>query len=401
MFKILKLKDICKVFDDGDWIEKKDQSTTGIRLIQTGNVKFGFFEDRIQKARYISSDTFQRLNCNEIFEGDILVSRLPDPIGRSCIIPKLNERAITAVDCTIIRLKEGYLKEYVNYFMQSQLYLNEIQNNVTGATRQRISRKKLGEIQIPLPSLSEQQHIIAKLDKAFAEIDKLIVFKKKLLTEKQILFEKSLEGIIDKNTSDVKNLQLKDVVTRLTNGYVGATKNIYQNTGIPYLLARHVKNNTLNFDGKTFISKEFNQKNKKSILKFDDVLMVQSGHIGHTAVVSKVNEGHNCHAMIVITTNKDIITGKYLSLLFNTQKYKKTLLDLKTGSTIPHLNCGNVKKIKIQIPSLSEQQKILNISNLLYESFEFILNSEKKSIEELKKLKIAILKQEMQYKTAA
>ena len=72
-WKCLKLKDLTEVFADGDWIESKDQSTTGIRLIQTGNVGTGIFKDRVNKARYISEKTFKRLNCTEIFKGDCLV----------------------------------------------------------------------------------------------------------------------------------------------------------------------------------------------------------------------------------------------------------------------------------------------------------------------------------------
>ena len=107
MWKTFKLKEICSVFTDGDWIETKDQSAEGIRLVQTGNVKIGKFADRRDKARYISKETFKRLNCTEVMEGDILVSRLPEPVGRACVIPELQEKAITAVDCTVIRTNDN------------------------------------------------------------------------------------------------------------------------------------------------------------------------------------------------------------------------------------------------------------------------------------------------------
>jgi type I restriction enzyme S subunit len=60
-------------------------------------------EGRSDKARFVSPATFDRLRCTEIFEGDCLVSRLPDPVGRACILPATGERMITAVNCTIIR----------------------------------------------------------------------------------------------------------------------------------------------------------------------------------------------------------------------------------------------------------------------------------------------------------
>ena len=103
-----KLGEICDFFTDGNWIESKDQSSNGMRLIQTGNIGQGFFKDRGEKARYISEKTFKRLKCTEIFKGDILISRLPDPVGRACILPETGEKMITAVDCSILRLNKKF-----------------------------------------------------------------------------------------------------------------------------------------------------------------------------------------------------------------------------------------------------------------------------------------------------
>ena len=100
----MKLKDVCTIFTDGDWIESKDQSNEGIRLLQTGNIGEGIYLEKELRAKYISEETFDRLKCTEVFPGDILVSRLPEPVGRACIVPDKKERMITAVDCTICRV---------------------------------------------------------------------------------------------------------------------------------------------------------------------------------------------------------------------------------------------------------------------------------------------------------
>ena len=127
------LADVCEVFADGDWVESKDQSPDGIRLIQTGNVGQGVFKDRGEKARYISKATFKRLCCTEIFEGDCLISRLPDPVGRSCILPDTGERMITAVDCTIVRFNsKQLLPAYFNFYSQSLDYLQAVESATTG-----------------------------------------------------------------------------------------------------------------------------------------------------------------------------------------------------------------------------------------------------------------------------
>lgn len=157
----IKLSSLCSTFVDGDWIESKDQSEFGIRLIQTGNVGNGFFKDKEDKSRYISEETFDNLHCTEIYPGDILVSRLPDPIGRACIIPQGLGRTITAVDCTIIRLKDIILPDYFIAYTMTPLYGAQINEVTTGTTRRRVSRANLGNILIPCPSIAKQQQFVA------------------------------------------------------------------------------------------------------------------------------------------------------------------------------------------------------------------------------------------------
>jgi type I restriction enzyme S subunit len=168
------LMEIAQVFADGDWVESKDQSPTGIRLVQTGNVGKGVFKDRCEKSRYISQETFDRLRCMEIFEGDCLISRLPEPVGRSCLLPNTGEKMITAVDCTIVRFDfKQMIPTFFNYYSMSQDYLQAVESETTGTTRKRISRSKLGCILVPIAPLTDQKRIISSLDKLSMEIQRL------------------------------------------------------------------------------------------------------------------------------------------------------------------------------------------------------------------------------------
>ena len=151
-----KLSSLCSVFLDGDWIESKDQSDAGYRLVQTGNVGVGEYIDKSGRARFVSEETFKRLNCTEIFSGDILFSRLPEPLGRCCIIPEDFPKAITAVDCTIARLNEKCLPEFLVVYTATSMYSSQVDKCVTGTTRQRISRNNLAKISVPCPSRDEQ-----------------------------------------------------------------------------------------------------------------------------------------------------------------------------------------------------------------------------------------------------
>ena len=185
-----KLSDLCSLFTDGDWIEAKDQSTDGVRLVQTGNVGVTQYLDKTNNAKWISEDTFSRLKCEEIFEGDILISRLPDPAGRACIMPNLGTKMITAVDCTIVRTLPDVNSEYLVQYLSTERYFKEINACLAGGTRQRVSRGNLAEFDIPLPNSADEQRVIGKY---FRNLDNLITLHQRELEKLKNLKKACLE----------------------------------------------------------------------------------------------------------------------------------------------------------------------------------------------------------------
>ena len=166
-----KLHDLCDLFTDGDWIESKDQSDFGIRLVQTGNIGITEYLDKPDNKKWISIETFERLNCEEVLPGDILISRLPEPAGRACIMPNLDTKMITAVDCTIVRTSDDINNKYLVQYLSTPAYFKEVNNCLAGGTRQRISRGNLSDFNIPMPSNIDEQ---AKIGSMFEAIDNLI-----------------------------------------------------------------------------------------------------------------------------------------------------------------------------------------------------------------------------------
>ena len=179
------VKNIESDFMDGDWIESTDISTEGIRYLTSGNIGAGFYKE--QGEGFISEDTFAELDCIEVFPGDLLISRLNEPIARTCFIPNLGYRIVTCVDNVIYRPKLGQFdKRFMMYQLNSKPFWFNASQLSSGATMQRISRSKLGSIKIIVPPLSEQQAIADYLDKKCAEIDGL---KAKLTKKRETLTE--------------------------------------------------------------------------------------------------------------------------------------------------------------------------------------------------------------------
>ena len=162
----VQLSSLCSTFIDGDWIESKDQSESGIRLIQTGNVGCGEYKDKGDKAKYITEDTFNKLHCTEIYPGDILISRLPDPVGRACVLPEGLGKCVTAVDCTIIRFSEKILPNFFVAYTNTPEYLTQIKSTLAGTTRLRVSRGNLGKVKIPVPSIEQQRTFVSIAEQA-------------------------------------------------------------------------------------------------------------------------------------------------------------------------------------------------------------------------------------------
>jgi len=381
MWNNVKLKDICKVFDDGNWIESKDQSDDGIRLIQTGNIKFGTFADRKNKARYVSEKTFKRLNCKEIFAGDILVSRLPDPVGRACIIPKLSERAITAVDCTIIRLNEICLPEYLNYFMQSPQYFIGIRKEISGATRQRISRKNLGEILIPLPPLTEQQRIVSKLDIAFAGIDRTIDATQNNLKSSKIIFSKYLKNIFQTKRAEYTNSTIGKTCTIKSGTTV--KPDIERAAGkIPYLKVAdmNLKGNEKEITTSSrFLNIEDIRNN--SIIEPGATIFPKRG--GAIATNKKrIITTQTCIDLNIMSVlpKKKIILPKLLYYYFINIDLSK----LGSGSSIPQVNNYDIEPLFISFPSkIEEQDKIINKIDELYTETNKLVNIYKNKVKYL------------------
>ena len=157
---------------DGDWIETKDQSEGGVvRLIQLADVGVGAFLDK--SARFVTEETEVRLRCTRLTAGDILIARLPNPIGRACIFPDIGQPAITAVDVAILRTDKNLYNKYIEIAINAPPTREQIEAYGKGATRFRVSTGHLKTIVLPLPPIDEQHRIVAKVDELMAVCDQL------------------------------------------------------------------------------------------------------------------------------------------------------------------------------------------------------------------------------------
>ncbi len=172
-WRLLSLQDIGGggLFTDGDWVESKDQDPDGdVRLTQLADIGDGLWLDK--SSRYLTSTRAKTLKCTFLQENDILIARMPDPIGRACIFKSLGLPAVTVVDVAILRISQ--LQEFDPEFIVNSINLPRTRHLISalqgGTTRARVSRGNLARVPIPVPPLLQQRRIIDVLSSADGDI---------------------------------------------------------------------------------------------------------------------------------------------------------------------------------------------------------------------------------------
>ena len=357
-WEILKLVDICLFFNDGNWIESKDQSESGIRLIQTGNIGNGYYINKEARAKFISEDTFKNLKCTEVFEGDCLVSRLPDPIGRACIVPLIKGRAITSVDCSILRFKPNILASYFVYFSQCKKYTLNIKKSSTGSTRKRISRSNLGNILVPIPPLPIQAKIVKELD----TLSDIITKKKEQLAELDKLAQATFYDMFGdplKNEKYWETEKLENICSSIVRGPFGSTlkKDFFvQKSEFTYKVyeQKHAIQKDA-FIGQYYIDELLYKSLKRFTVLPKDIIMSCSGTIGEFfEIPANAERGIINQALLKFTLLENKIINIFFLFLM-----KQLIINVeKKGSGIQ--NIGSVKFIKditLGLPPISLQNQ--------------------------------------------
>lgn len=177
-------------FVDGDWIEAPFVKDNGIRYITTGNIGDGVFKR--QGDGYVTEEDFKMLKCKYAYSGDLIFSRLNEEYGRSCILPNDYPKYVIAVDNVILRTEHD--KRFICYCTQCPGYHDSVADYARGTAMKRISRINLGNISIPIPTLSEEVEIADYLDDKCSKINDSISAKQEQIAKldtykKSIIYE--------------------------------------------------------------------------------------------------------------------------------------------------------------------------------------------------------------------
>ena len=408
-WSIRKLKTLVleqnSIFIDGDWIESKDISSSGIRYYTSGNVGDGVFKH--QGTGFVSEETFRKLNCTEARGGDLIFSRLNLPAGRACIIPPV-EKCVVAVDVVVTRLDSCCANKYIMYSTMCERYQALTSIIARGTTMQRISRTQLGNIAFPLPNRDVQEQIVTYLDTKCAEIDKVVEQTRTTIEEYKKLKQAIITEAVTKGVRGPRPMKpsgvewIGDIPEQWSRSRVGLHYhvvlgkmlcNTQQNdeyTLEPYFCAADIHFGAVDKAKKEmwFSSAE---KDMYRVMP-GDLLVVEGGAgAGGCAVVKDCETAMYIQNSVMIVRGKKSCSVAYLGYWIESL-VKRAYIDVVCNkATIPHFTKDKLSSVPIPLPSSEEQQEIAAYLDTKCAEIDRIIGKKEQLIEEIGSYKKSLI----------
>lgn len=111
--------------------------------------------------------------------------------------------------------------------------------------------------------------------------------------------------------------------------------------------------------------------------------MVQSGHVGHSAVIPRELNNTAAHALIIFKNPKLKVNPYFLNYQFQTNKSKKKFDNITVGNTIKHILASSMHNFSVDMPSYNEQQEISHY----FKRIDNLITLHQRKLDQLKTLK--------------
>lgn len=384
------LKDICSVYGrigfrgytKADFVSSPDD---GAITLSPSNIISG--ELRCDKCSYVSWEKYYQSPEIMIFPGDILLVKTAS-IGKCALVRSLPHEATINPQFVVLKeIKANH--QYLTYFLQSPTAQKKFQEFAIGAAVPTFSQKKLEGLIVPVPSLPEQQRIVAILDQEFAKIDALKANAEKSLQAAKDLFQATLK----------KELEPKDGWKTQTIGDVcfvqgGSTprrteKAFWENGTYPWFTVDDIREQgRIITDTKQKITKLAWEKMR--VFPANSVLLCCTASVGEYALSTiPITSNQQFNGLTI----KDERTILPMFLFHFASTLKDTLLSLSGKTTIDFVSGGKVRSVPISFPvSVKEQESIISRLDDLNEKCDTLQDNYQKTLALCDDLKQSLLR---------
>jgi type I restriction enzyme S subunit len=390
LIKYRKISEICKIFS-GNSInekikkEKYSKGNDGIEYISTKDIGYDLkinYKNGV-KIPHGDLDKFRIAPPNTVFicaEGGSAGRKLAISDRQLCFVNKL----FAIVSC------EKVLPKFIFYFIQSENFNKKFKSAITGLIGG-VSLNKFKEFEIPILTILDQERIVAKLDKIFAEIDKVIVAAEANVMNVEILFKSYLNKLFDSDNKNWDKKKLKEISI-----YVGRGKSKHRPRddkslygGVyPFIQTGDVRNSKKYI---TVYNQTYNEKglSQSRLWKANTICITIAANIAEVGILSF--DACFPDSLIGITVDQKKINEEFLYFML---LHKQQLIKSKSkGSAQENINLKTFEDMFFMVPQKDEQDKIVKQLNHLFKLSNSITNIQLKKVSELILLKQSILQQ--------
>lgn len=394
LFKIGSSKRVLKA----DWRENGIPFYRGREI--TALSKYGYVDNDL----FISETHFAELSSKYGVPqtGDILVTAI-GTIGNTYIVKQNDKFYFKDASVLWLSKKSDVNSKFCDYWFKSALFLQQLEVG-NGATVDTLSISKLNEMDFVLPPLAEQQRIVAKLDATFAEIDEARDANYLKITEMNTLSNLAFDEWLTKFPIHSEIGKLCDFL----NGYAFKSGDAVEQSNVQLLRMGNLYGNQLDLNRKPiFYPNNFADEYQKYVLNCGDIIMTLTGTVGkedygYAIEVPKTEKKLLLNQRILKFHNIDtnLIHPQFFLHVLNSQQFLKKLYKTANGTRQANLSSETIKKLEIPLPSIKEQEELLDKFKLLLTNKDIVVSSAKKNVRNCSQLKSAILAKELQSEAA-
>lgn len=399
-------------FGKGLPITKADLQEQGISVISYGQIhsknNIGT-EISDELIRFVDDIYLSTNKTSLVKKGDFIFADTSEDLsgcGNSVYIDKGIE-LFAGYHTIIFQSRNLVENKYFAYLFLTDSWRSQIRSRVTGVKLFSITKKILKETTIIVPSEKEKRQIVGFLDNKVAEINEIISKSKASIDEYKKYKQAVITGVTTKGLDfsvSMKQLGIEYIDNipvhwniantlfvlemPITDG-PHSTPELYAD-GVPFVSAEAVScgNGKIDFNHiRGYISKEFyDECCKKYIPKIDDVYMIKSGATtGRVAIVDTEKIFTIWSPLAVFRCNKERMLPLFLYYSLQSHYYQEQIKLGWTFGTQQNIGMRTLEHLKICIPPLAEQEKIVEyldnkcseIDNLIEKKKAFILEMEK------------------------
>lgn len=388
-----KLGEVCDIFGrigfrgytKNDLVASPDD---GAITLSPSNIVNG--EMDFAKCSYITWEKYEESPEIMIYPGDILIVKTAS-VGKTALVKHLPHKATINPQFVVLKNITAY-NQYLSYYLKSRAAQDYIWSIAKGAAAQTVSQKNLAEMIVPIPSLDEQKRIVERLDAAFEKIDKLKANAEKQLAEARTLFQKSLAKAMEPKEG-WEEKTLKDVADFVRGPFGGSlTKSMFKSEGFAVYEQQHAIHGHINI--RYYIDSEKFKEMERFSVEAGDLIMSCSGvTLGRVNLLpSNTPVGIINQALLKMKVIKNT-DARYFKFWLESVHFQKIIKEYSGGAAIPNVPAVKIlKDIKISIPSLAEQQRIVERLDALSENIRKYEEIQRQIISECDALKQALLR---------